>query len=270
MKTQAKNSDPQKVLEELERERKEMEDMFSIKAGEEDKLREKDILREMQRQMAEEMRREQLRREYEEGKKNIVINALSNDIENSKAIDTLLVTKGKQQEELISNLLEDEKYQREAFSSLFVQQDSRHKEICQQVEQIQSELASLTMVEMTKKDLKMEFERDTMAEKRETLTKMLLQLMEQKSERAKELQSRLQEMEDHRNEETENYWLIQYQKLLDSKPKSMIQAEDNVEPALKKMLTDAGAEDYIPVFALKGITLKQLSYMKDKELSEVC
>jgi hypothetical protein len=34
-----------------------------------------------------------------------------------------------------------------------VKQDSRHKQICQQVEQIQTELASLTMVEMTKRDL---------------------------------------------------------------------------------------------------------------------
>lgn len=68
----------------------------------------------------------------------------------------------------------------------------------------------------------MEFERDVMAEKRETLTKMLLQLMEQKEERAKELQNRLQELEQNRDEETENYWLIQYQKLLDSKPKVSI------------------------------------------------
>ena len=87
------------------------------------------------------------------------------------------------------------------------------------MEQIQSELASLTMVEMTKKDLKVEFERDVMAEKRETLTKMLMQLMEQKEERAAELHKRMTEMEVNRSEETDNYWLIQYQKLLDMKPK---------------------------------------------------
>lgn len=58
-----------------------------------------------------------------------------------------------------------------------------------------------------------------MDEKRETLTTMLLSLMDQKTERAKELKSRLSEIENHRNAETENYWLIQYQKLLDSKPK---------------------------------------------------
>ena len=44
MKAQKAQNDPQKVLEEMEKERKEMEEMFTIKAGEADKLREKDVL----------------------------------------------------------------------------------------------------------------------------------------------------------------------------------------------------------------------------------
>ena len=59
---------------------------------------------------------------------------------------------------LISNLLEDEKYQRDAFAAQLIKQDSRHKQICSQVEQIQNELASLTMVEMTKRDLQVRSE----------------------------------------------------------------------------------------------------------------
>ena len=65
----------------------------------------------------------------------------------------------------------------------------------------------------------MEFENSVMAEKRETLSQMLVQLMDQKDERTKELQTRLRELEDQKSNETENYWLIQYQKLLDAKPK---------------------------------------------------
>ena len=45
MSSTAKTSDPQKVLEEMEKERKEMEDMFTIKAGEAEKLREQEIRR---------------------------------------------------------------------------------------------------------------------------------------------------------------------------------------------------------------------------------
>ena len=49
----------------------------------------------------------------------------------------------------------------------------------------------------------------------------------------------------------------------------MIEAESKIEPALKDILTKSGAEDYIPVFATRNVTLKQLSFMNDKELSEV-
>ena len=49
----------------------------------------------------------------------------------------------------------------------------------------------------------------------------------------------------------------------------MLEAEAKIEPALKDLLTKSGAEDYIPVFAMRNVTLKQLSFMNDKELSEV-
>ena len=65
----------------------------------------------------------------------------------------------------------------------------------------------------------MEFEKDVMREKRETLTGMLMALMDQKEARQAELNDRLTELEKHKSQETDNYWLIQYQKLLDSKPK---------------------------------------------------
>ena len=60
-----------------------------------------------------------------------------------------------------------------------------------------------------------------MSEKRETLTKLLLDLMQRKQQRADDLQRMMKEMEDGKEQEQENYWLIQYQKLLDSKPKGL-------------------------------------------------
>ena len=63
-------------------------------------------------------------------------------------------SKGKQQIELIAKMLEDEKYQREAFQALLVQQDHRALEITDQMAMIQNELAALTVVEMKKRDMK--------------------------------------------------------------------------------------------------------------------
>lgn len=269
MKTQKAQNDPQKVLEEMERERREMEEMFTIKADEVERLREKDVLRAMQSVMQEEMRREMLRTQYEQGRKDAINSALSRDIESDMALEKVLATKGQQQQELIGNLLEDEKYQREAFRSLFMKEDARHSELCMQVEQIQSQLASLTMVEMTKKDLKVEFEKDVMREKRETLTEMLMSLMDQKEARQAELSARLNELEKHKSQETDNYWLIQYQKLLDAKPQGLLEAEKAIDPDLKDVLVRAGAEDYVPILAIKDVNKKQVMYMNDKQLSEL-
>ena len=79
------------------------------------------------------------------------------DSENDKAIEDVLESKGKHQSELINGLLEDEKYQREAFKTMFLAQDARSKEIASQVESIQAELTSLSMVEMTKTNLKVQY-----------------------------------------------------------------------------------------------------------------
>jgi len=124
-------------------------------------------------------------------------------------------------------------------------------------------------VEMTKKDLKIEMENDVMAGKRETLSQMLVELMKQKDQRQKELTSRLEEMEQTRNQEQDNYWLIQYQKLLDTKPKGLLEAESKIDSTLKELLTTAGAEEYIPVFATRNLSFKQVSYMNDRELTEL-
>ena len=70
---------------------------------------------------------------------------------------------------------------------------------------------------------------ELMSEKRETLTKLLLDLMQRKQQRADDLQRMMKEMEDGKEKEQENYWLIQYQKLLDSKPKSLEAAENNLD-----------------------------------------
>jgi hypothetical protein len=35
------------------------------------------------------------------------------------------------------------------------------------------------------------------------------------------------------------------------------------------VLSKAGAEDYMAIFAMKGVTMKQASFMTDKQLSEV-
>ena len=78
-------------------------------------------------------------------------------LENDKAVEDVLASKGREKTQLISKMLEDEKYQREAFQALLLQQDHRALEIGEQMARIQNELASLTCVELKKRDMKASF-----------------------------------------------------------------------------------------------------------------
>jgi len=260
-------SDPKKVMEALETERREMERKFTIHQHDVEKLKEAEVLRSMQLMMEDELQRESTRRQYEQ-RQGIVQEAINSSLDNDKAIEAVLSSKGKSQEILISKLLEDEKYQREAFQSLLLHQDHRSQEISGQMDKIQAELASLTMVEMKKRDLKVEFEMEVLKDKRETLTKILLDLIQKKKDRADDLQDLLGKIEEEKESEQENYWLIQYQKLLDSKPAGVQQAEKNLDPQVMKILDAAGAENLAPIFGRAGVTYKALCCADHKALRQ--
>merc|ERR1711963_1156759 len=122
---------------------------------------------------------------------------------------------------------------------------------------------------MKKRDMKVEFETEMMKDKRDKLIQLLMDLMERQKQRAEDLQRMMGEMETSRVEEQENYWLIQYQKLLDSKPKGLEEAEKKLDSKVKEILTSCGGEEFIPLFAKKELTFKEVQYMEDKDLREL-
>merc|ERR1719315_655464 len=147
--------------------------------------------------MEEEMQKKATMKLYED-RQGVIQSALTSTLESDKAVEEVLSSKGKQQTELISKMLEDEKYQREAFQALLLQQDHRATEISDQMAMIQNELAALTMVEMKKRDMKVEFETEMMKDKRDKLTQLLMDLMERQKQRAEDLQRMMGEMETTR------------------------------------------------------------------------
>merc|ERR1711971_268006 len=183
MQDGAKLSDPAKVMAALEADRQAMEKQFTIVQGDVEKLKAAEVLRAMQEEMEAEIQRKATARQYVE-RQGVVSQAMASTLENDKAVEEALAAKGKQQEEIISKMLEDEKYQREAFQTLLLRQDDRATEIQDQLAMVQNELAALTMVEMKKRDLKVEFETEMMKDKRDKLTQLLMDLMERQRQRA--------------------------------------------------------------------------------------
>jgi len=268
MDSNQRYSDPAKMMEALEAEKKQMEEQFTVVKGDIEKLKENEVLRAMQMMMEDEMQKKATMKLYED-RQDVIHSAITSTLENDKAVEDVLSSKGKHKTELINKMLEDEKYQREAFQALLVQQDHRALEITDQMAMIQNELATLTLVEMKKRDMKVEFEMEVMGEKRETLAKLLLDLMEKKQQRAYDLQRMMKEMETGKEKEQENYWLIQYQKLMESKPKGLENAETNIDHKVKDILSSCGGEEYLPLFTTKQISCKELLLMEDKDLKEV-
>ena len=104
--------------------------------------------------MEEEMQKKATIQLYEKRQARVLCR-LHSTLENDKAVEEVLSSKCKEQQtDLISKMLEDEKYQREAFQALLLQQDHRALEITDQMSMIQNELAALTVVEMKKRDMK--------------------------------------------------------------------------------------------------------------------
>jgi E3 ubiquitin-protein ligase LRSAM1 len=77
------------------------------------------------------------------------------------------------------------------------------------------------------------------------------------------------EMEASRENGLIDYWCIQYQKLLDSKPSTLIMRENNLESGVMKILCRSGAEQYIPTFARHCVVTKNLAYLTEDDLQKV-
>ncbi|KAL7980910.1 hypothetical protein Chor_002064 [Crotalus horridus] len=79
----------------------------------------------------------------------------------------------------------------------------------------------------------------------------------------------LKELEAKSETKQENYWLIQYQRLLNQKPLSLRLQEEGLERQLVKLLTGLSAEQYLPIFAHHRISLEMLSHMVPGDLAKI-
>ncbi|XP_075690914.1 E3 ubiquitin-protein ligase LRSAM1 isoform X3 [Rhinoderma darwinii] len=67
----------------------------------------------------------------------------------------------------------------------------------------------------------------------------------------------------------ENYWLIQYQRLLNQKPLSLRLQEEGLEQELVDLLKELSAEKYLPIFAHHRFCLEMLEKMSPDDLKKI-
>ncbi|EFB15672.1 hypothetical protein PANDA_004440, partial [Ailuropoda melanoleuca] len=257
------------ILKSLENERIRMEQLMSITQEETENLRRREIASAMQQMLTESYKNRLIQMAYESQRQSLVQQACSSMAEMDERFQQILSWQQMDQNKAISQILQESAMQKAAFEALQVKKDLMHRQIRNQIKLIETELLQLTQLEVKRKALDTEALQEMISEQRWALSSLLRQLLKEKARREEELREILTELEAKSETKQENYWLIQYQRLLNQKPLSLKLQEEGLERQLAALLVDLSAEHYLPLFAHHRISLDTLSRMSPADLAKV-
>lgn len=116
---------------------------------------------------------------------------------------------------IIEKVNDDEQWQKSAVAALIAKNDARSWGLMEQIKIVESQIAAMTNLEIDKKKANQDEFLNDVVDKRVNLTLVLLDLMEQQDKRKNQLRETLLDMENQKTED--DFWLMQYQKLMDSR-----------------------------------------------------
>ncbi|PNJ45716.1 LRSAM1 isoform 5 [Pongo abelii] len=230
------------ILKSLENERIRMEQLMSITQEETENLRRREVASAMQQMLTESCKNRLIQMAYESQRQNLVQQACSSMAEMDERFQQILSWQQMDQNKAISQILQESTMQKAAFEALQVKKDLMHRQIRSQ---------------------------EMISEQRWALSSLLQQLLKEKQQREEELREILTELEAKSETRQENYWLIQYQRLLNQKPLSLKLQEEGMERQLVALLEELSAEHYLPIFAHHRLSLDLLSQMSPRDLAKV-
>lgn len=257
------------LIESLEKERVRMEQLMTVTQEENERLRKKEVAAAMQEMLSESSTNKLLHMIYETRRQQLVDEASTSMVEMDGKLQQIQILQQMDHNKTIGQILSEGEMQKIAFEALQVKKDRRHTRIRDQIKLIENELMQLTQIELDRRENVLENLQESLASERLALGDLLQQLLKEKNLREKELQDLLVEMQKKHETSQENYWLIQYQRLMDKKPLSLRAQEEGVEKGLVDLLTALSADQYLPLFAQQRITLKMLRYMTMEDLEKI-
>ncbi|NXG47782.1 LRSM1 ligase, partial [Psilopogon haemacephalus] len=257
------------ILKSLENERMRMEQLMAITQEETEQLRRREVAAAMQQMLAESYKNKLLQMSYESRRQDLISQACSSLAEMDQKFQQILAWQQLDQNKAVGQILQQIEMQKAAFEALQVKKDLMHRQIRNQIKLIETELLQLTQLELKRQELDTEMLQEVITEQRQALSCLLQQLLKEKKQREEELQQMLLEMEAKSETRQENYWLIQYQRLLRQKPLSLRLQEEGLEQQLVTLLLELSAEQYLPVFAHHRLSLQELSTMTATDLEKI-
>ncbi|XP_061335762.1 E3 ubiquitin-protein ligase LRSAM1 isoform X3 [Pezoporus flaviventris] len=257
------------ILKSLENERIRMEQLMAITQEETEQLRRKEVAAAMQQMLAESYKNKLIQMTNESRRQDLVTQACSSLAEMDQKFQQILAWQQLDQNKAVSQILQQIEMQKAAFEALQVKKDLMHRQIRNQIKLIETELLQLTQLELKRQELDTETLQGVITEQRQALGYLLQQLLKEKKQREEELQQILLEMEAKSETQQENYWLIQYQRLLNQKPLSLKLQEEGLERPLVTLLRELCAEQYVPIFAHHRLSLRALGTMSASDLEKI-
>eukprot|EP00794_Sanderia_malayensis_P016203 gene16203-17833_t len=195
-----KSRHTEKLLDELEADRERMEQLFRITREEAENLRKQEVIHSMTMVM-EELEKHQLKfHEYEQSRDRSAHLALRSFVDSNQDVESLLAEREAERTDLL-------------------------QKVSTEIDMIQNELMKITSLERQRREEQEAEEVTRLAEMRINTAVLLSQLIGEQEKREHELVQRLKEMENYKEDEMKDYWLIQFQRLLDSKPQVLIDEE---------------------------------------------
>uniref|UniRef100_A0A8C3T7H4 Leucine rich repeat and sterile alpha motif containing 1 n=1 Tax=Chelydra serpentina TaxID=8475 RepID=A0A8C3T7H4_CHESE len=245
-----------------------MDQLMAITQEETEQLHRREVASAMQQMLAESYKNKLIHMTSESRRQDLVNQAYSSLAEMDQKFQQILAWQQLDQNKATSQILQESEMQKAAFEALQVKKDLLHRQIRNQIKLIETELLQLTQLELKRQELDTETLQEVITEQRRALSYMLQQLLKEKKQREEELQQILLEMEAKSETKQENYWLIQYQRLLNQKPLSLKLQEEGLERQLINLLIEMSAEQYIPIFAHHRLSLEMLSTMTLSDLAK--
>ncbi|XP_033844845.1 E3 ubiquitin-protein ligase LRSAM1 [Periophthalmus magnuspinnatus] len=256
-------------LQALEEDRIRMEHLTAITQEEANSLRKREVAAAMQKMLSDSCAVRLLQKESDYRRQNLVSEAYRSMETMDRKFDKMLSLQVLDKSKAIAQILQEEEMQKAAFQALQLQKDSVHGYIRNQINLIEAELMQLTKLEVKRRNLDAENLQEVLVQQREALGDLLQQLLKQKDQREQELRQILIELDQKSESSQQNYWMIQYQRLLDAKPISLRMQEAGVEIELVNLLCRLSVQHYLPILAHHRITTKALREMTPADLKKL-
>lgn len=262
---QSSNLKPEVIQQQVEYEEAELNRLLEITRQNYNNVRKQDILKAMDTLLEENCAFQQTKRNYDIYLDNIKSSMLAQELECMEKVELLLKTKDESRILLSEQLLEDQDIQKALVASLLEKVDSKTWSLNQEISLITSNLARLSVIEQEKQKLNMNYNYNQLLHQRVQLVEVLNDLLEQQNKRRTQLVETLKEMESETNMTTD-FWLRNYQKLLDSAPRTLLNAGKTLDPQLANNLLQEGVIHCLPFLVKFLFSENSLLEINEEEL----